>query len=65
MVAKGKKKKKEAGLGRDKDLVSLSDASGGKMNLLIGKIKQYVRTEIKAALEKRALEPGWKERSGS
>lgn len=45
--------------------MSLSDASGGKMNLLIGKIKQYVRTEIKAALEKIALEPGWKERSGS
>lgn len=60
-----KRKKMEAELGREMDLVSVSDASDGKMNLLIGKIKQYVRMQVKAALEKRALEPGWKERRGS
>lgn len=51
----------EAELGRDMDLVSVSDASDGKMNLLIGKMKQYVTMEVKAALEKRTLEPSWKE----
>lgn len=60
-----KRKKMEAELGRDMDLVSVSDARDGKMNLLIGKMKQYVTMEVKAVLEKRTLEPSWKERLGN